>query len=45
MGDLLEIKPNYGTMISPSTDNGEWLDLRVANIQNGLLDLSDKKIC
>jgi len=35
MGDLLEIKPNYGTMISPSTDNGEWLDLRVANIQNG----------
>jgi type I restriction enzyme S subunit len=43
MGDLFAIPPNYGTMIVPSESKRGWLDLRVANIQNGILDLSDKK--
>ena len=40
---LYAIAPNYGTMIVPSESRKGWLDLRVANIQNGVLDLSDKK--
>ncbi|MBP2316929.1 restriction endonuclease subunit S [Azospirillum soli] len=36
-------KPNYGTMLKPNTQGGTWLDLRVANIQGGKLDLSDRK--
>jgi hypothetical protein len=30
-------------MIPPVVDGGEWLSLRVANIQNWQLDLSDAK--
>jgi len=43
MESLYAIAPNYGTMIVPSESRKRWLDLRVANIQNGVLDLSDKK--
>jgi type I restriction enzyme, S subunit len=40
---LYERKPNYGTMIRPSAESNAWLDIRVANIQGGRLDLSDRK--
>ncbi|MGI8554424.1 MAG: restriction endonuclease subunit S [Dehalococcoidia bacterium] len=43
MQELFEDSPIYGTMIPPNAANGEWLDLRVANIQNGKLDLSSRK--
>ena len=43
MSDLFEIRPNYGTMIPPKNEERKWLDIRVANIQNGMLDLSDRK--
>lgn len=36
------IRPNYGTMIPP-TETGGFLSLRVKNIQNASLDLSDTK--
>lgn len=41
--DLFEVSPNYGTMIKPSDEVRGWLDLRVANIQDGRLDLSSRK--
>jgi type I restriction enzyme S subunit len=34
--------PNYGSMIPPS-DSGDWLALRVGNIQDSRLDLRDRK--
>lgn len=43
IGELLLNSPNYGTMIPVKLDSGDWLNLRVANIQNGSLDLSDSK--
>ena len=43
LDELLEIPPNYGTMVPARAENGEWLSLRVANIQNGGLDLGDQK--
>jgi type I restriction enzyme S subunit len=43
MGQLFASSPNYGTMQQPSNHPGGWLDLRVANIQVGVLDLSDRK--
>jgi type I restriction enzyme S subunit len=42
LGDLFAIPPNYGTMIPPA-ESGEWLDLRVINIQDGELELTDRK--
>ena len=43
MSELFETSPIFGTMIPPSADGGEWLSLRVANIQDWRLDLSDQK--
>jgi len=43
IGALLREKPNYGTMLKPSTDVKPWHSLRVANIQRGELSLADKK--
>jgi type I restriction enzyme S subunit len=43
MKDLFAISPNYGTMVVPNDESGEYLDLRVANIQNGILDLTSRK--
>lgn len=43
MSKLYELPPNYGTMIPPNLDEGDWLDLRVANIQNDSLSLESKK--
>lgn len=43
LGDVLAEPPTLGTMAKPSATAGSWLDLRVANIQGGKLDLSDKK--
>lgn len=40
---LLEIPPNYGTMIPGRTTLRGWLDIRVANIAEGRLDLNDRK--
>ncbi len=42
-GELFSVSPNYGTMIKPSDTTGDWLDLRVANIQDGKLTLRDRK--
>jgi type I restriction enzyme S subunit len=42
MRETFDGHPNYGTMIPPQSE-GAWLDLRVANIQNGVLTLSDRK--
>ena len=42
LGDVLAEPPTLGTMAKPSTVSGGWLDLRVANIQGGRLDLRDK---
>jgi len=41
--DLFAAPPIFGTMIPPSADGGAWLSLRVANIQDWQLDLSDQK--
>jgi len=41
--DLLLRSPNYGSMIPVRNNSGEWINLRVANIQNGALDLTDTK--
>jgi type I restriction enzyme, S subunit len=43
MGDLFSASPIFGTMIPPSEGVGEWLSIRVANIQEWQLDLSDSK--
>lgn len=43
LGDVLAEPPTLGTMAKPSAVSGGWLDLRVANIQGGKLDLRDKK--
>jgi type I restriction enzyme S subunit len=43
MSDLLAEKPNYGTMLPASKEKKGWLCLRVANIQDWNLDLSDRK--
>lgn len=43
MSTLFEASPIFGTMIPPSADGGEWLSLRVANIQDWRLDLTDQK--
>lgn len=43
ISDLLVLPPNFGTMIPPAPDGGDWLSLRVANIQEWQLDLSDRK--
>jgi type I restriction enzyme S subunit len=43
MSELFETSPIFGTMIPPSVDGGEWLSLRVANIQDWRLDLTDQK--
>ncbi len=39
LAQILEIPPNYGTMLPARSDHGEWLCLGAANIQNGELDL------
>lgn len=41
--ELLVANPNYGTMIPAKAAEGAWLTLRVANIQNGRLNLEDQK--
>lgn len=43
IGELCEMSPNYGTMVPARANEGEWLSLRVANIQDGLIDLTDQK--
>ncbi|GMV24145.1 MAG: hypothetical protein AMXMBFR58_01760 [Phycisphaerae bacterium] len=45
MEQLFSRSPNYGSMQVPTTSPGpdSWLDLRVINIQDGHLDLTDKK--
>lgn len=43
LGNFFSIKPNYGTMIPGSGDGGDFLCLRVANIQNWNIDLRDRK--
>lgn len=43
IGELCETSPNYGTMVPARANEGEWLSLRVANIQDGLIDLTDQK--
>jgi type I restriction enzyme S subunit len=43
MTELFSASPIFGTMIPPSVDGGEWLSLRVGNIQDWQLDLSDRK--
>jgi len=43
VGALLVEPPTLGTMAKPSNNIGQWLDLRVANIQGGQLTLVDKK--
>jgi type I restriction enzyme S subunit len=43
LGDLFAQKPNYGTMIPAKTELLPWLCLRVANIQDGRLTLTDRK--
>jgi type I restriction enzyme S subunit len=43
LSDLFAASPIFGTMIPPSVDGGSWLSLRVGNIQDWQLDLSDQK--
>lgn len=43
LGDLMLSPPTLGTMAKPSADKARWLDLRVANIQGGMLTLEDQK--
>ena len=43
LGDVLAEPPTLGTMAKPSRERGTWLDLRVANIQGGLLTIDDKR--
>jgi type I restriction enzyme S subunit len=43
MRDLFSSSPIFGTMIPPVKGGGQWVSIRVANIQNWELDLSDEK--
>lgn len=43
LGELMLSPPTLGTMAKPSADKARWLDLRVANIQGGMLTLEDQK--
>lgn len=43
MENLFSSSPIFGTMIPPSIEGGTWLSLRVANIQDWQLDLTDQK--
>lgn len=43
MRELFASMPIFGSMVPPSSDRGEWLSLRVANIQDWKLDLSDQR--
>jgi type I restriction enzyme S subunit len=43
LGEVLAEPPVLGTMAKPSAEKREWLDLRVANIQRGSLNLDDEK--
>ena len=43
MTTLFAASPVFGTMIPPVAGGGEWLSLRVVNIQDWQLDLSDEK--
>jgi type I restriction enzyme, S subunit len=43
LSSLLAVAANYGTMNKPHEEKEGWLDLRVMNIQDGKLDLSDEK--
>ena len=43
MAELFVTSPIFGTMIPGAADSGSWLCLRVANIQDWQLDLSDQK--
>jgi type I restriction enzyme S subunit len=43
MYELFAMPPNYGTMIPPTSDASGWLDLRVINIQDRRLDLTNRK--
>lgn len=43
MGALFAASPIFGTMIPPTETGGTWLSLRVANIQDWELDLTDQK--
>jgi type I restriction enzyme S subunit len=43
MSTLFAEAPIFGTMIPPSANGGRWLSLRVANIQDWKLDLTDQK--
>ncbi|MFY1705350.1 restriction endonuclease subunit S [Micromonospora sp. WMMA1923] len=43
MSTLFDKPPTYGTMIPASALGGSWLCLRVANIQDWKIDLSDRK--
>ena len=42
LGELFDEPPCYGTMV-PGGNDGKWLVLRVANIQDWEIDLSSKK--
>jgi type I restriction enzyme, S subunit len=43
MADLFLTSPIFGSMIPPVPEKLGWLSIRVGNIQNWSLDLSDKK--
>jgi type I restriction enzyme S subunit len=43
MEHLFSASPIFGTMIPPRVDGGAWLSLRVGNIQDWQLDLTDQK--
>jgi type I restriction enzyme S subunit len=43
MRTLFAASPIFGTMIPPTESGGNWLSLRVANIQDWQLDLTDQK--
>jgi type I restriction enzyme S subunit len=43
IGDICDPSPNYGTMIPGTETRRRWLLLRVGNIRDGALDLSDRK--
>jgi type I restriction enzyme S subunit len=43
LGPLQEVGPNFGSMQPPSKEEREWISLRVANIQNWEITLTDTK--
>jgi type I restriction enzyme S subunit len=43
LSDVLSTGLSYGSMTSPKAGEDAWLDVRVANIKDGAIDLSDKK--